>query len=95
MIEKLQAEFPEGTPVVIQEESRTGRGTYVKAEVVGTVISWRPETTGAWYAKKGNPSIPNKNGKLQLLRLMLEKVDGEISDIIIDDWTKIARLEAN
>jgi len=93
MIEKLQAEFPEGTPVIIQEESKTGRGTYVRAVVVGTVISWRHETTGAWYAKNGDPSIPNENGKLQLLRLMLQKVDGEISDIIIDDLTKIAKLE--
>ncbi len=94
MIAKLQAEFPEGTPVIIQEESNTGRGTFVRAEVVGTVISWRHETTGAWYAKKGDPSIPNENGKLQLLRLMLKNVDGEISDIIIDDLTKIAKLEA-
>lgn len=94
MIEKLQAEFPEGTPVIIREESKTGRGTYVIAEVVGTVISWRHETTGAWYANRGDPSIPNENGKLQLLRLTLKKVDGEISDIIIDDLTKVATLEA-
>ena len=94
MIEKLRAEFPKGTPVIVEEESQTARGTFAKAEVVGTVISWRHETTGAWYAKKGDPSIPNENGKLQLLRLMLKKVDGEISDIIIDDLTKIAKLEA-
>lgn len=94
MIEKLQAEFPEGIPVIIQEESKTGTGTYVTSEVVGTVISWRHESTGAWYAKNGDPSVPNENGKLQLLRLMLKKVDGEISDIIIDELTKIAKLEA-
>ena len=94
MIERLQADFPNGTPVIIKEESKTGKGTYVQTEVVGTVISWRHETTGAWYAKNGDPSIPNKDGKLQLLRLMLKKVDGEISDLIIDDLTKIAKLEA-
>ena len=94
MIEKLQAEFPEGAPVIIQAESKTERGTFVRTEVVGTVVRWRHETTGAWYSKKGDPGIPNENGKLQLLRLMLKKVDGEISDIIIDDLTKIAMLEA-
>jgi len=93
MIRKLQTAFPEGTPVVIQEESQTGTGTYLKTEVVGTIISWRHETTGAWYAENGDPSIPNENGKLQLLRLMLKKIDGEISDIVIDDLTKIAKLE--
>ncbi len=94
MIEQLQAEFPEGTPIIIQEESKTGRGTYVKSEVVGTVVSWRHETTGAWYAKKGDPRIPNEDGKLLLLRLMLKKVDGEVSDIVVDHLTKIAKLEA-
>ena len=93
MIRKLQTAFPEGTPVVIQEESQTGMGIHAKSEVVGTIVSWRHETTGAWYANRGDPSIPNENGKLQLLRLMLKKIDGEISDIVIDDLTKIAKLE--
>ena len=92
--QKLQTEFPEGTPVVIQEESKTGIGTYVKSKVVGTVVSWRYETTGAWYAQSGDPSIPNQDGKLRLLRLMLKKSDGEITDLVIDDLTKIAKLEA-
>ena len=94
MIERLQAEFPKGTPVIVKEESKTGKGTYVQTEVVGTVISWRNEITGAWYAKNGDPSISNKNGKLQLLRLILRKVDGEMSDLVIDDLTRIAKLEA-
>ena len=94
MIENLKQQFPEGTPVIVTEESKTGTGIYVTSEVIGTVINWRHETTGAWYSKQGDPSIPNENGKLQLLRLMIRKVDGEISDMIIDDLAKIAKLEA-
>ena len=94
MLEKLQTQFPKGTPVRIQKESKTGTGIYWETEVFGTVISWRHEGTGAWYAKNGDQKISNKNGKLQLLRLKLTKIEGEITDIIIDDLTKIAKIES-
>ena len=94
MTGKLSQRFPEGAPVILKEESRTGAGTFATAQVVGTVVEWRYEPTGAWYAKSGDPNIPNAGGKLQLLRLRMKKVDGEITDIIIDDLTSIARLEA-
>lgn len=93
VIGKLQTEFREGTLVIVHKGSRAGMMIFAVAEVVGTVVGWRHETTGAWYSERGDPSIPNKNGKLQLLRLMLRKADGEITDIVIDDLTKIAKLE--
>ena len=94
VIRRLQAEFPEGTLVIVREKSKTGMGIFGVAEVVGTVVGWRHETTGAWYSERGDPNIPNKNGKLQLLRLMLRKVDGEMTDLVIDDLAKIIKLEA-
>lgn len=63
------------------------------SEVVGTVLEWRSEPTGSWYARNGNSRVPNRDGKLQLCRLLLKKVDGEISEIVIDDLTSIAKLE--
>ena len=80
--------------MMVEKESRTGRGTCLKSEVVGTVHEWRYETTGAWYASNGDPSILNADGKLLLLRLLLKRVDGEITDIIMDDLTNVAKLEA-
>jgi hypothetical protein len=93
-IEQLQRRFPAGMPVIIKGKSRTGLGTFATSEIVGTVVEWKYATTGAWYAKKGDPSIPNADGKLQLFRLLLKKVDGEITDLIIDDLSSIARLQA-
>ena len=94
VIGKLQTEFPEGTLVIVHKGSRAGMRIFAVAEVVGTVVGWRHETTGAWYSERGDPNIPNKNGKLQLLRLMLRKVDGEMTDLVIDDLAKIIKLEA-
>lgn len=94
MIAKLKRLFPEGTPVRIRDDSRAGRGVFATSETFGTVVAWRHEATGAWYAKNGDPNTPNANGKLQLLRLSLRKVDGEIADLVIDDLSSIAKLEA-
>jgi hypothetical protein len=94
LIAKLKRQFPEGTPVIVKEESRNGRMTAVVSETVGTVVEWRHEATGAWYAKNGDPNTPSTAGHLQLLRLSLRKVDGEMTDLVIDDLTSIARLEA-
>lgn len=94
MIAKLNRQLPEGTPVRVQQESRTGRGVFGTSETFGTVVTWRHEPTGAWYAQNGDPNTPNAGGKLQLLRLSLRKLDGEITDLVIDDLTSIAKLKA-
>lgn len=93
-IAKLNRQFPEGTPVRVQQESRTGRGVFGTSETFGTVVAWRHEPTGAWYAQSGDPNTPNAGGKLQLLRLSLRKLDGELTDLVIDDLSSIAKLEA-
>ncbi len=94
MIAKLKRQFPEGTPVRAQQESRTGRGVFVTSEIFGTVVAWRHEPTGAWYAQNGDPNTPNAGGKLQLLRLSLRKLDGEITDLVFDGLSGIAKLES-
>lgn len=55
-------------------------------EVVGTVLSVEPQPTGAWFAH-------GKNDKYWLVRIQLQKDDGEISLLILDQHTQITVLE--
>ena len=80
-----ESEFPTQTPVRVRQTARYGNET-IETEVVGVVESWEELPTGAWYAH-------GKNGKLWLTRLTLRKADGELSVLVIDDNTTIARLE--
>jgi len=78
--------FPAGTPVrVLQTTQR--RGTSYESQVVGVVESWDNRPTGSWHAH-------GKNDKLWLSRLKLRKADGEITLLVIDDATSIAKLES-
>ena len=94
MIGALKQQFQFGTPVVVRGKSRTGRKIFTTSQVAGTVIDWRHETTGASYSQNGDPNTLSADGKLLVLRLLLRKVDGEVSDLVIDDLTTIAQLVA-
>ena len=78
--------FPPGTPVRVRELT-IRRGEPIHVETIGVVEDWEERPTGSWFAH-------GKNDKLWLQRLKLRKVDGEISIIVVDDGTSIARLEA-
>lgn len=98
-----ESQFPPGTPVCVRQTIQRRDGP-VEAQVVGVVEAWEEQPTGSWYAhgKKGRPltsdarraSASDAKGKLWLTRLRLRKVDGEITLLVIDDSTSIARLEA-
>ncbi len=77
--------FPPGTPVCVRQ-TITRSGKSIETEVVGTVESWEDRPTGSWFTH-------GETGKLHLKRLMLRKVDGEVSLLNIDDGTTIAKLE--
>jgi hypothetical protein len=51
-------------------------------EVVGTVLEFQAQKTGSWYAH-------SKDNKLWLYRLRLQKPDGEITTLTLDQWTEI------
>jgi len=53
--------------------------------VIGTVLSARPEPTGSWHAH-------GKNDKLWLGRIRLEKDDGEVTTIVVDQHTRVEVL---
>ena len=80
--------FPPGTPVCVKQKVRRREvlGSY-EAEVVGVVEAWEEHPTGSWYAH-------GKDDKLWLKRLKLRKADGEITLLVIDNATQIAKIEA-
>ncbi len=82
----VAAKFPPGTPVCVRQVTRMRTGDF-ESEVVGVVEAWEDQPTGSWYAH-------GKDSKLWLRRLKLRKSDGEISLIVVDDETYIAKLEA-
>lgn len=82
----IEAKFPPGTPVVVRQKIDR-RGRPMEVEVAGTVVDWLEQPTGSWFAH-------GKHDKLWLKRLILRKIDGEETALIIDDSTLIAKLEA-
>ena len=78
--------FPPGTSVCVTEVTAR-RARPVQVQTVGVVESWEELPTGSWYAH-------GKNDRLWLCRLRLRKLDGEITILIVDDGTSIARVEA-
>lgn len=87
--DKLTELFPPGTPVVVTQTVTTldSRREPAHTQVVGVVEEWENLPTGSWYAHR-------KNDRLWLRRLKLRKVDGELTLLVVDPLTAIARLEA-
>ena len=53
--------------------------------LVGTVRGVRREPTGSWFAHA-------PRGRLWLWRIELQKDDGEVTRVVVDDETRITRL---
>lgn len=53
--------------------------------ITGTIISFNQSKTGSWYAH-------SKDHKLWLDRLTLQKEDGEISVLNLDQYSRIEAL---
>ena len=75
------AELVPGMRVRI-EQSIDRRGGAWSTAVVGRVRSVAPKATGSWYAHA-------KNDRYWLLRVELEKDDGEVSWLTVDRHTRI------
>ncbi len=42
----------------------------------------------------GNPGVQHAHGQVELTRLKLRKLDGEVSNLFVDALTQIAKLQA-
>ena len=56
------------------------------AQVEGRVLSCQPAPTGSWY-------VHGKGDRLWLQRLRIQKADGEIVDLILDENSIVTVLE--
>jgi hypothetical protein len=62
-----------------------GRDYTLTSDVSGTVLSFAQQRTGSWYAH-------SKDEKLWLDRLTLRKEDGEMTQLILDEFSHIEIL---
>ena len=81
-----EAAFPPGTPVCVTETTLL-RNKPIETQIIGVVQAWEDMPTGSWFAR-------GKDDRLWLKRLRLRKADGEITVLVVDDGTSIAKLEA-
>ncbi|MEK6798928.1 MAG: hypothetical protein AABZ12_08200 [Planctomycetota bacterium] len=81
----IESQFPPGTPVEVRQTTRL-RGESFSIRVIGVVESWEDLPTGSWYAH-------GKDDKYWLRRLKLRKHDGELTLLVMDAGTTIAKLE--
>ncbi len=89
-----QSRFPPGTPVCVKQRVHRRARSY-ESEVVGVVEAWEELPTGSWHAHGREDRQTAGGRKLWLTRLKLRKVDGEVTLLVIDDGTEIAKLETS
>jgi len=77
-------EIKPGQRIRVFQEIDRREGNWVH-DLVGTVLSVRPEKTGSWHAH-------GKDDKLWLNRIRLRKEDGEIATVVVDQHTRLEVL---
>ena len=81
MDEQLRQKLVPGARVKITQQI-AARNYAWTADVRGTVVGFEQKQTGSWYAH-------SKNDKLWLDRLLLRKEDGELTTLILDDYSRV------
>ncbi len=77
--------YQPGTMVRVTQQIPRRTDTYT-ATVTGKVLRQERQNSGSWYAR-------NPRNKLWLDRLILEKADGEITILNLDEYTVVEVLE--
>lgn len=76
--------YQPGTQVRVTQQIPRRLDTYTM-EVTGTVVRQERQNSGSWYAR-------NPRGKVWLDRLVIQKADGEISILNLDEYTVVEVL---
>ncbi len=71
------------------------RACSYESEVVGVVEAWEELPTGSWHVHGKKDRQTTGGRKLWHTRLKLRQVDGEVTVLVIDDGTEIAKLETS
>ncbi len=80
-MQDISSQLTPGVHVKVTQQI-AARDRTIVTELTGTVLSFEQQTTGSWFAH----SIQSR---LWLDRLVLKKDDGEISTLILDQYTRI------
>jgi hypothetical protein len=81
MDESLRKQLTPGTQVRVTQQI-PHRDRVWTNEIRGTIVSYEQKQTGSWYAHA-------KDDKLWLDRLTLRKTDGELSSLILDEYSRV------
>ena len=71
---------------VIQQIAHRQKDEVITTEVSGTVVEYSQKPTGSWFAH-------SKNDKLWLDRLKIQKEDGELLALILDEYSHVEIME--
>jgi hypothetical protein len=77
----LSDQLKPGVKVRVTQQIAARNYTWT-TDVAGTVVQFEQKTTGSWYAH-------GKDDKLWLDRLTLRKSDGEITTLILDEYSRV------
>jgi hypothetical protein len=81
MDESIRQKLKPGVRVRVTQQI-AARNYTLTSEVRGVVVDYAQKETGSWFAHA-------KDDRLWLDRLVIRKDDGEISTLILDDYSKI------
>ncbi len=81
MDSNLRSQLMPGVTVIVTQQIAARDHTYT-TDVRGVVVDYEQKTTGSWYAH-------SKDDKLWLDRLTLRKPDGELTTLILDDYSAV------
>jgi hypothetical protein len=79
MDESLRKKLIPGTQVHVTQQIPHRNRVWTN-DIRGTIISYEQKQTGSWYAH-------SKDDKLWLDRLTLQTLDGELTSLILDDYS--------
>ena len=72
---------------VTQQIAHRQKNEAITTEERGTVVEYAQKPTGSWFAH-------SKNDKLWLDRLKIQRDDGELMTLILDEYSRVEVVEA-
>jgi hypothetical protein len=86
MDDSLRSRLVPGAKVIVTQQiaHRIPEKAWMN-RVAGTVVEYKQKPTGSWYAHA-------KNEKLWLDRLKVQKEDGELTTLILDEYSHVEVL---
>ena len=78
---ELRKQLKPGAKVKVTQQI-AARDYAWSSDVTGTIVDFQQKQTGSWFAH-------SKNDKLWLDRLLLRKDDGELTSLVLDEFTHI------